>query len=247
VVTCTLGEQGEVIPDDLRHLSPAALGAHRARELEAAMAALGVTDHRLLAGGRWHDSGMAWVESGIARAVPHPPPGAFAVADPAVAAAALAEIMAEVRPDVVVTYDPDGGYGHPDHVKAHEITTAAIELVASDSYRPAMFWVREPRSWADAERSELRRRELPQGMSRSDPDAAYPSAVVDDALVTAVVDGSAYLERVRAALEAHRTQVRLEGDLYALSNGQAHLLSGRNAFQEVGAPPGRPWRDDLFL
>jgi N-acetyl-1-D-myo-inositol-2-amino-2-deoxy-alpha-D-glucopyranoside deacetylase len=249
VVTCTLGEQGEVIPADLRHLQADAdaLGAHRAGELDAAMGALGVADHRLLADGRWRDSGMAWVESGVAGAATHPAPrDAFAMADRAEAAGALADVLREVRPQAVVTYDPRGGNGHPDHIKAHEITTVAMELVTSDSYRPTMFWVREPRSWADAERSELQRRVLPPGMSGPDPDAAYPSAVVDDAVVTTVVDGSAYLDRVRAALEAHRTQVRLDGDFYALSNGEAHLLSGCNAFQRIGAPAGQPWTDDLF-
>jgi N-acetyl-1-D-myo-inositol-2-amino-2-deoxy-alpha-D-glucopyranoside deacetylase len=246
-VTCTLGEQGEVIPADLRHLQgDDALGRYRAGELAAAMAALGVADHRLLAAGRWRDSGMAWVGRGIAGAAAQPPPGAFALADPAEAVAALAGVLREIRPQVVVTYDPEGGYGHPDHVMAHEITTTATELVTSDTYSPTMFWVREPRSWADAERSELQHRPLPSGMSRPDPTASYPSAVVDDAVVTTVVDGSAYLDRVRAALGAHRTQVRLEGDCYALSNGEAHLLSGRDAYQRVGAPAGRPWADDLF-
>jgi LmbE family N-acetylglucosaminyl deacetylase len=80
-------------------------------------------------------------------------------------------------------------------------------------------------------------------MTRPDPAAAYPSAVVDDPVVTTVVDGSAYLDRVRAALQAHRTQVWLDGDVYALSNGEAHLLSGRNAFQRVGAAGGQPWSE----
>jgi N-acetyl-1-D-myo-inositol-2-amino-2-deoxy-alpha-D-glucopyranoside deacetylase len=249
-VTCTLGEQGEVIPAELRHLHGAALGAHRADELASALRALGVSDHRLLAGGRWHDSGMAWLATGIAGAAATPPPGAFAHADPLEATEALAAILRELRPQVVLTYDPHGGYGHPDHVKANEITTAATQLVTSergpDSYQPAMFWVRQPRSWALAERSELARRALPAGMSRPDPDAAYPPAVVDDAVVTTVVDGSDYLAQVRGALQAHRTQVRVEGDVYALSNDEAHLLSGRNAFQQVGVEPGRPWTDDLF-
>jgi N-acetyl-1-D-myo-inositol-2-amino-2-deoxy-alpha-D-glucopyranoside deacetylase len=249
-VTCTLGEQGEVIPAELRHLRGAELGAHRAGELVSALKALDVSDHRLLAGGRWHDSGMAWLESGIAGAAATPPPDAFAQADPNEATRALAVIVRELRPQVVVTYDPHGGYGHPDHVKAHQITTAAMQLVdsedASDTYRPTMFWVRVPRSWAVAERFELARRPLPDGMFPPDPDAVYPSAVVDDAVVTAIVDGSGHLDRVRAALQAHRTQVRLVGDVYALSNDEAHLLSGSNAFQQVGAEPGRPWVDDLF-
>jgi N-acetyl-1-D-myo-inositol-2-amino-2-deoxy-alpha-D-glucopyranoside deacetylase len=251
LVTCTLGEQGEVIPPALRHLESGrddALGPHRAAELGAAMAELGVHDHRLLAGGRWRDSGMAWVEPGIADAGTRPTaPDAFRGADPGEAAAALAEVLREVRPQVVVTYDPQGGYGHPDHIKAHEITTAAVELVRPTDAVQAVYWIRVPRSWAEDERAQLTTGgRTPASMTPPPADAAYPPAVVDDAVVTTVVDGSAYLDRKRAALAAHATQVRLDGDCYALSNGEAHLLTGREAYQRVGAEAGRPWGDDLF-
>lgn len=248
LVTCTLGEEGEVIPPELRHLQSDAddeLGPYRERELAAAMAALGVEDHRLLAGGHWRDSGMAWVEAGVAGPSTGPVhPDAFVNAPTSEAAAALAKILRDTRPQVVVTYDPYGGYGHPDHVKTHEITTAATKLV---DFPLTTYWVREPRSWAEANRAAaLDDRLRPASISAPLPDAAYPSAVVDDDVITTVVDGSAYLDRVRAALRAHATQVRLDGDWFALSNGEGEPLSGRNAFQRVGAPRGRPWSDDLF-
>jgi N-acetyl-1-D-myo-inositol-2-amino-2-deoxy-alpha-D-glucopyranoside deacetylase len=251
LVTCTLGEQGEVIPPGLERLVAGvddALGPYRAEELAVAMAALGVADHRLLAGGRWRDSGMAWVAPGIAGS------GAWAAradalvnADLAEAADALADVLREVRPQVVVTYDPQGGYGHPDHIKAHEITTAAVDLVSSSGFVRAVYWVRVPRSWADRERAALvSGAGVPASMTRPSSDAAYPPAVVDDAVVSAVVDGSAYLDRKRAALAAHGTQVRVEGDWFALSNGEAHWLTGYEAFQRVGAGPESGWSDDLF-
>jgi N-acetyl-1-D-myo-inositol-2-amino-2-deoxy-alpha-D-glucopyranoside deacetylase len=263
LVTCTLGEQGEVIPAALRHLEAGAddaLGPHRAGELAAATAALGVADHRLLAGGRWRDSGMAWVEPGIAGSGTWAAaPDALVNADLAEAAEALAGVLREVRPQVVVTYDPEGGYGHPDHVKTHEITTAAVDLVSGDGFVEAVYWVRVPRSWAERERAALAAGDgVPASMTRPRPDAAYPPAVVDDAVVTTVVDGSAYLDRKRAALLAHATQVRVEGDWFALSNGEAHWLTGHEAYQRVGpglvsepgprpAPgPGSGWSDDLF-
>src|SRR4051794_6840207 len=148
LVTCTLGEEGEVIPPDLRALEAGqddALGAHRATELDAAMAELGIVDHRILAGGRWRDSGMAWLEPGIAGAGgagPHP--GTLVAADLDEAAKSLVEVLREVRPQVVVTYDPQGGYGHPDHIKVHEITTAAVHLVSDDAFIEAVYWIRVP-------------------------------------------------------------------------------------------------------
>jgi N-acetyl-1-D-myo-inositol-2-amino-2-deoxy-alpha-D-glucopyranoside deacetylase len=255
LVTCTLGEEGEVIPPELRHLqsdADDALGPHRRMELAAAMAALGVVDHRLLAGGRWRDSGMAWVDSGVAGpATGRAHPDAFVNAPTSEAAAVLAEVLREVRPQVVVTYDPDGGYRHPDHIKTHQITTAATELVAQEResarFPLTTYWVREPRSWAEAGRAAaLDDRLRPSSMAPPPAGAAYPSAVVDDDLVTAVVDGSAYLDRVRAALRAHATQVRVEGDWVALANGEGERFTGRDAFQRVGAPRGLPWSDDLF-
>ncbi|MDP9221673.1 MAG: N-acetyl-1-D-myo-inositol-2-amino-2-deoxy-alpha-D-glucopyranoside deacetylase [Actinomycetota bacterium] len=251
LVTCTLGEQGEVIPPGLKHLEAAAddaLGPHRAGELAAALAELGVADHRLLAEGRWRDSGMAWTEPRIAGAGSWAAgPEALVNADLAVAASALAAVLREVRPQVVVTYDPRGGYGHPDHIKAHEIATAATDLVKDEAFVQAVYWIRVPRSVAESERVQLIDGGwTPASMVPPPCHAAYPPAVVDDDVLTTVIDGSAHLERKRAALRAHATQVRVEGDCFALSNGVAHLLTGVEAFQRVGAGRGEPWADDLF-
>jgi N-acetyl-1-D-myo-inositol-2-amino-2-deoxy-alpha-D-glucopyranoside deacetylase len=182
-------------------------------------------------------------------------PGSLVDADLGEAAQALAEVLREVRPQVVVTYDPDGGYGHPDHVKTHEITTAAVDLVVDDGFVEAVYWIRVPRSWAERERAALVGGvALPPGMTGPAADAAYPPVVVDDAVVTAVVDGSPWLDRKRAALTAHATQVRVEGDWFALSNLEAHWLTGHEAYQRVGIGPGAGmvpgsasgWADDLF-
>src|ERR1051325_9654784 len=108
LVTCTLGEEGEVIPDELAHLAPDRenrLGPHRIGELAAAMKELGVTDHRFLGGpGRYHSSGMRGVEQNERE-------GAFWSADLDEAAADLVVVIREIRPQVLITYDPDGGYG----------------------------------------------------------------------------------------------------------------------------------------
>jgi N-acetyl-1-D-myo-inositol-2-amino-2-deoxy-alpha-D-glucopyranoside deacetylase len=125
LVTCTLGELGEIIPPSLAHLAAEKedrLGEHRIGELAAACAALGVTDHRFLGGaGRWRDSGMMGTPA-------NDDPRCFWRADVDAAARALLEVIREVRPRVLVTYDANGFYGHPDHIQAHRVAWRAFGL-----------------------------------------------------------------------------------------------------------------------
>jgi N-acetyl-1-D-myo-inositol-2-amino-2-deoxy-alpha-D-glucopyranoside deacetylase len=124
LVTCTLGELGEIIPPSLARLAAEQedrLGPYRVSELAAACAALGVTDHRFLGGaGRWRDSGMMGTTG-------NDDPRCFWRADVDVAARALLDVIAEVRPQVLVSYDADGAYGHPDHIQAHRVARLAFE------------------------------------------------------------------------------------------------------------------------
>ena len=130
LVTCTLGELGEIIPPSLAHLAKedgARLGTYRIGELAAACAALGVTDHRFLGGpGRWRDSGMMGTAG-------NDDPRCFWRADVDQAAEALLDVIGEVRPQVLVTYDANGAYGHPDHIQAHRVAWRACELAGPDA------------------------------------------------------------------------------------------------------------------
>ena len=130
LVTCTLGEEGEVLVPELAHLAADQddqLGRHRVGELATAMEALGVRDHRFLGGpGRYRDSGMMGLPT-------NDRPDAFWQADLDEAAALLVEVIREVRPQVLVTYDENGGYGHPDHIQAHRVAMRAAELAADPS------------------------------------------------------------------------------------------------------------------
>jgi N-acetyl-1-D-myo-inositol-2-amino-2-deoxy-alpha-D-glucopyranoside deacetylase len=130
LVTCTLGELGEVIPPSLAYLAAAkedGLGEYRIGELAAACAELGVTDHRFLGGpGRWRDSGMMGTEG-------NDDPRCFWRADVDQAARALLDVIAEVRPQVLLTYDAHGAYGHPDHIQAHRVAWRACELAGPDA------------------------------------------------------------------------------------------------------------------
>jgi N-acetyl-1-D-myo-inositol-2-amino-2-deoxy-alpha-D-glucopyranoside deacetylase len=241
LVTCTLGQRGEVIPDRLQHLTGQALGQHRRAELDAAAAALGVSDHRLLADGRWVDSGMVWVRPGIAGPAPDIGADAFARADLEQAATALAQVVQEVRPHVVLTYDPQGGYSHPDHVQAHRITMRAVELSAAQppAWTPAkVFWVRVPRSWAEHERAAAAEARPASMLARGANDP-FPPVVADDEAVDVVVDVRQVLDKKLAALRAHETQVRMEGDWFALSDGVAQRVRDREAYQLAPGPgPG---------
>ena len=100
------------------------------------MKVIGVTDHRFLGGfGRFHDSGMAWHEEGHAVPAEEIPDSAFWNADLAEAADELVKVVREVRPQVLVTYDQFGGYGHPDHIQAHRVAMYAAQLAAVPSYK----------------------------------------------------------------------------------------------------------------
>ena len=139
LVTCTAGEMGEILVPELEHLAADrddGLGLHRRGELAAAMKELGVTDHRFLGGfGTYRDSGMKWHGDGHAVAADEVHDNAFWHADLTEAADHLVEVIREVRPQVLVTYDQFGGYGHPDHIQAHRVATYAVALAAVPSYR----------------------------------------------------------------------------------------------------------------
>ncbi len=243
VLTCTLGEEGEVIPAHLAHLEGAAgdpLGAHRREELRAAMEVLGVTSHVL--GGPGDGGHPTYRDSGMAGSPAATHPRAWAGADLADAAAAVRSVLDEVRPDVVVTYDATGGYRHPDHVRTHEAT---IHAVASSADAPVLYAVLIPLSWAVEDRLWLAEHVPPdRGLVVQDLDDPYLSCVVPDEVVThRVVDPSVVPVQSRALLE-HETQVVVGDGWYALSNHVVSRLAGREGFARLDAASGRPTSED---
>ncbi|MEV4332225.1 N-acetyl-1-D-myo-inositol-2-amino-2-deoxy-alpha-D-glucopyranoside deacetylase [Streptomyces sp. NPDC049597] len=252
LVTCTLGEEGEVIPADLAHLAPDRedrLGPHRAGELAAAMKELGVGDHRFLGGqGRFRDSGMMGVEQNHRE-------GAFWNTEVDEAAAHLVEIIRSVRPQVMVTYDPDGGYGHPDHIQTHRVAMRAAELSAEPAYRrdlgaphaiAKIYWNRVPRSAAEEGFARLRAAGVDfPGIA----EIGDIPGVVEDSEITTEIDGTAYAERKAAAMRAHATQIAVDGAFFALSNDLGQPLFTTEYYQlavgACGAPAGER-EHDLF-
>jgi N-acetyl-1-D-myo-inositol-2-amino-2-deoxy-alpha-D-glucopyranoside deacetylase len=246
LVTCTLGELGEVIPPELAHLAWDAgggLGQHRIGELAAACAALGVTDHRFLGGaGRWRDSGMMGTAS-------NDWPGCFWQADVDEAARALLAVITDVKPQVLVTYDASGFYGHPDHIQAHRVAWRAFEL--ADGLVSKFYATAVPKSVlaeAMAVRGESGVSES-GGTTLGGTDFTRVESVdelpfgTDDDKVTTRIDARDYLDAKLAAMRAHATQIAVDSPFFALSDmvGQRALgteyytlLAGPRRFDDAG-------------
>lgn len=239
LVTCTAGEMGEVLVPELEHLlydRDGGLGEQRRTELTQAMKALGVTDHRFLGGfGRYHDSGMKWHEDGHAIAADETPANAFALADLTEAADQLVEIIREVRPQVLVTYDQFGGYGHPDHIQAHRVATYAAALAAVPSYRldlgaawdvAKIYWGAMSESRMRASLRALRDAGDTTTFEGMDPDGPLPHFITPDENLAAVVEAQDFVDAKMAAMKAHTTQITLDGPFFALSNNQGSSVWG---------------------
>ena len=256
LLTCTLGEEGEILVPELEQLAADQadqLGGYRIGELRAAMAALGVTDFRFLGGaGRYRDSGMMGTPAnGHARA--------FWNADLDEAVAQAVSVVREVRPQVVVTYDENGGYGHPDHIQAHRVAMGAVEKAADPTYRPELgepwdvakvYWSCVPRSVLQSgiEAMTEMGESFFEGVSSADD---LPFGVSDD-VVTAAVDGRKFADRKDAAMRAHPTQIKVDGPFFALSNNLGLEVLGVEYYQLVrgergpAGPGPEGWEDDLF-
>jgi N-acetyl-1-D-myo-inositol-2-amino-2-deoxy-alpha-D-glucopyranoside deacetylase len=257
LLTCTLGEEGEVLVPELAQLAADQadqLGGYRIWELRAAMAALGVTDIRFLGGaGRFRDSGMMGTPA-------NDNPRAFWQADLDEAIAHAVAVVREVRPQVVVTYDENGGYGHPDHIQAHRVAMGAVAAAADAGYRPDLgepwsvakvYWNAFPRSVLQQGIDALKamgEESFFEGVANADD---LPFAVPDED-VAAAVDGRAFVAQKDAAMRSHPTQIMVDGPFFALSNNLGLEVLGTEYYRLVqgergpaGAAPNG-WEDDLF-
>ena len=240
LVTCTLGELGEVIPPGLAHLADDAgggLGEYRSGELAKACAALGVTDHRFLGGaGRWRDSGMMGLPS-------NDDPRCFWQADLDEAAGELLSVIREVRPQVLVSYDANGFYGHPDHIQAHRVTRRAFDLaggLVTKLYATAV-----PRSVLAAGIEAVRAREEGGSPAGGGTDFTKVESVDDlpfgvpDEEVTTEIDATAYLDQKIAAMRAHATQIAVDSQFFAFSDNVGQRAFGREYYTLLAGPRGR--------
>jgi N-acetyl-1-D-myo-inositol-2-amino-2-deoxy-alpha-D-glucopyranoside deacetylase len=252
LLTCTLGEEGEILDPRLGQLAANAadqLGGYRVGELRAALAAVGVTDHRFLGGaGRFRDSGMLG-----SPANGHPRAFWRADSDPArfaEAVSAAADVVRDVRPHVVLTYDSNGGYGHPDHIMAHRVATAAVQQAAAPgpgSWEVAkLYWTAMPASVLRHEVAAVRAADTPC----ADPDPARLQNV-PDRLVTTAIDVTGFVDAKVEALRAHRTQITVHERFYALSNLTGREVGSREYYRLASGRLGDDkdadgWERDLF-
>jgi N-acetyl-1-D-myo-inositol-2-amino-2-deoxy-alpha-D-glucopyranoside deacetylase len=252
LVTCTLGEEGEVLVPALAHLAAAEgdqLGGYRYHELSQAMRELGVTDYRILGGpGRWRDSGMMGLPTNDV-------PRAFWQADLKEAAQELVAVLREVRPQVVVTYDENGGYGHPDHIQSHRVAMAAVDAAADPAFAPETGdpWAVPKVYWNVIPRSAIQRGidimiEAGESNLFGVTSADELEFVVPDEAVTAVVAGDEWLPRKIAAMRAHASQISADGPFFKLIDTVGEAAFGQEFFQLVRGErgPGDGPETDLF-
>jgi N-acetyl-1-D-myo-inositol-2-amino-2-deoxy-alpha-D-glucopyranoside deacetylase len=247
LVTCTLGEEGEIHVPALSQLAAAEadqLGGWRIHELDLACEALGVTDHRFLGGaGRYRDSGMMGLKE-------NEHPRCFWQADVDDAAKLLLPVFDEVRPQVLVTYDANGFYGHPDHIQAHRVAMRAAEMATDSGFGPAKIY------WTTVSRSAIERgfdafrdsADNPFGDAKSIDDIPFGTP---DNEISARIDARAQSPRKSAAVDAHATQIPADSWLRTVAGRQGEEFLGTEFYvlaQGEKGPGDGPygWESDLF-
>ena len=244
LVTCTRGEEGEVLVPDLAHLAAHetdSLGEHRVKELADAMKALGISDHRFLGEGRtkYRDSGMMGTE-------PNNRPDVFWQADVEVASDDLVAIIEEIKPHVLITYDEFGGYGHPDHIQAHRVAMRAAEKSSWNIEK--IYWNVMPKSVIQDGIDAMKK--IGSDFMGAEKAEDLPFAK-DDSFVHAMVDGNAYVEQKMDAMRAHATQIEVDGPFFALSNNLGLQVWGNEYYTLVKGEKHEPFdaqghESDLF-
>lgn len=237
LITCTRGEEGEVLVPELAHLASTqsdSLGEHRKVELANAMKSLGIKDHRFLGEGEviYRDSGMMGTDQNAN-------PQVFWQADLERASDLLVEIIDEVKPHVMVTYDEIGGYGHPDHIQAHRVAMRASEK--SKWQIEKIYWNTMPKSVIAEGIEKLKGTGTDFFGAESVDDLPFAA---EDSLVTTVIDGNEFVGAKMEAMKAHRTQIALDGPFFALSNNLGLQVWGNEYYRLVKGSKSQPFNSE---
>lgn len=237
LITCTRGEEGEVLVPELAHLASTqsdCLGEHRKVELANAMKSLGIKDHRFLGEGEviYRDSGMMGTDQNAN-------PQVFWQADLERASDLLVEIIDEVKPHVMVTYDEIGGYGHPDHIQAHRVAMRASEK--STWQIEKIYWNTMPKSVIAEGIEKLKGTGTDFFGAESVDDLPFAA---EDSLVTTVIDGNEFVGAKMEAMKAHRTQIALDGPFFALSNNLGLQVWGNEYYRLVKGSKSQPFNSE---
>ncbi|HCP72360.1 MAG: N-acetyl-1-D-myo-inositol-2-amino-2-deoxy-alpha-D-glucopyranoside deacetylase [Actinobacteria bacterium BACL4 MAG-121022-bin9] len=247
LVTCTRGEEGEVLVESLANLASSRddkLGEHREIELKTAMGYLGIKDFRFLGSPnkKWRDSGMIGTAQNERKDV-------FWQADLTEAAQELVKIILEIKPQVLITYDEFGGYGHPDHIKAHQVAMLAAELASNQGWKISkIYWNTMPKSVIQMGIDKMK--EVGSSFFGADSVEDLPFAKPDE-LVTSVIKAPDYVEKKLEAMKAHETQISIDGPFFALSNNLGLSVWADEYYTLVKGEKSKPFDEsgreiDLF-
>ena len=247
LVTCTRGEEGEVLVAELSNLASDKddkLGQHREIELKDAMAHLVISDFRFLGAPnkKWRDSGMMGTPQNDRKDV-------FWQSDLEEAANELVKIILEIKPQVLITYDEFGGYGHPDHIKAHQVAMRAAEIAETKGWKiEKIYWNTMPRSVIQMGIEKMK--EVGSDFFGAESADDLPFAKPDE-LVTSVVHASEFVPQKLAAMKAHATQIAVDGPFFALSNNLGLSVWGDEYYTIVKGEKAAPFDEngrelDLF-
>ena len=237
LVTCTRGEEGEVLVNELANLASDKddkLGEHREMELKDAMDELGIKDFRFLGAPskKWRDSGMMGTPANDRDDV-------FWQADLDEASIELVKIILEIKPQVLITYDEFGGYGHPDHIKAHRVAMRAAELAANQGWQVnKIYWNTMPRSVIQMGIEKMK--EVGSDFFGAESADDLPFAKPDE-LVSTVVNAPEYVPAKLAAMKAHATQISVDGPFFALSNNLGLSVWGDEYYTLVKGEKAAPF------
>lgn len=244
VITATDGAEGEVHNYDNPEEIQARLAEVRRDEIGAALSILGVDHHQFLG---YRDSGMMGTE-------PNSHPDAFWNADLMEATARLVRHIRAYQPEVMVIYDPFGGYGHPDHINVHRIGMAAyvgsVDLarfpLEGDEvpWQPAkLYWTTWPRSRSKAF-ADLR---LEAGMIDQEQHERMQNAGTPDEAISAFIDVTDVLDIKEKALRAHRSQIPEDWFLFSIPEEMRPEVLGFESFVKIfDRTNSAAKEDDLF-
>ncbi len=222
LVCATNGDVGEISDPSLA--TPENLWQVRQQELRNAMAVTGIDDLRFL---NYRDSGMDGADD-------NRHPNAYCNADAAAVVSRLAGIISETNPHVVLTHDPSGGYGHPDHKAMCAHATAAVARAADpDGAAPLLYYVCFPRDVFRRWWQEMADR----GITPPFAVDAVDSLGTPDADVTTIVDVLPWVKVKLESLACHRTQLHDSGPFSQLPEDVVDMLMGTEFYQLV-SPPG---------
>ena len=248
LVTATLGEEGEIVDPELNTPEiKARLSEVRLEELRQAVAILNIGTLEVLG---YRDSGMVGTES-------NSHPESFHMADQEKATERLVKLVRAYRPQVLVTYNEVGGYGHPDHIACHKATVAAFDAAGDGARYPQagepwtpqkLYYLNSPRGLFQRAWEQMKERGIPTPFD--DPNFDITRFTVPDDQITTAIEIGDYMRQKLDAVLIHRTQIAPDGRFMSMPEEVRREIFNHEYFTRVASrvpvPQGDGYEDDLF-